>query len=86
MTNTSLGDDNVEDPLDVMTDKEYLKDLAERLFKLPAACEVDQYDYDRVMLIATAMPEPECQHEWEHGWGSVGPIATCKKCGHWEHD
>lgn len=46
-----------EDETRELPAKEYLKDLAERLMRVPAVHGVDGYDVDRIYRIANAMPE-----------------------------
>lgn len=80
-------DPDNDDPMDVLSDKEYLIHLAERIRHIPAMYEVDDYDISRLLNMAAEMPEPPCQHDWAHGFGGMGiPTLTCKKCGEFQWD
>jgi hypothetical protein len=42
----------VPDLTDEMSDVDYLRDLAERIFRIPVMHGVDQSDYERLLIIA----------------------------------
>ena len=48
------GEDLMEEEL---SDVDYLRNLADRLFKVPAVYGVDQYDYERLLEIAFCLEE-----------------------------
>ncbi len=90
MQNQTMGDWPDEPEMDEnepeLSDKEYLKDLAERLLHVPVMYGIDGYDIGRLSDMSSALPEPECKHDWQDGFNYLGPTLLCKKCGKFEQD
>lgn len=51
-TDNSIQRTRVEQSACLLSDKEYLMNLSERILRIPAEFGVDQYDYDRLRQIA----------------------------------